>query len=132
MKLDVWNEAIDLFRFTDIALNKIPKVDIKLRSQILDVAQSISANISEGYCRRSLKEYLQFLYFALGSSGEAIARMIGIKESGQLLKEMFDKFDELHYSTENKLLALVNALQKRMKSNDWNEDLATAQKSPSV
>jgi four helix bundle protein len=110
MKLNVWNDAVELFKLTSISLNQIPKLDIKLRSQILDAVQSISANIAEGYCRRSLKEYLQFLYVALGSSGEAMTRMIGIRETGQLFQEGFEKFDELHYATENKLLALVKSL----------------------
>ncbi len=61
MKLDVWNLGIELFDFCFNHLIKIPRIDIKLKSQILDSAQSISSNIAEGYCRRSLNEYLYFL-----------------------------------------------------------------------
>ena len=42
----------------------------KVASNSIDAAHSISRNISEGYCRRSLKEYLNHLNFALGSCGE--------------------------------------------------------------
>lgn len=129
MKLRVWCDAVELFKFTHLSISEVTKLDIKLRSQILDAAQSISANIAEGYCRRSLREYLQFLYIALGSSGEALTRMMDIKETGQLCDESFEKFDELHYSMENKLLALVKSLQTKMKNEGWNEDLKMAQRS---
>ncbi|MHB8338813.1 MAG: four helix bundle protein [Ignavibacteriaceae bacterium] len=32
----------------------MPKLDFKLKAQILDAAQSISSNIAEGYCRRRI------------------------------------------------------------------------------
>jgi hypothetical protein len=42
----------------------------KVAENSIDAAHSISRNIAEGYCRRSLKEYLNHLNFALGSCGE--------------------------------------------------------------
>ncbi len=82
MRLEVWNEAIGLFDLVHKTLVQIEKVDLKLRSQILDSTQSISSNIAEGYCRRSLNEYLQFLNIALGSSGETMTRVIGLMKAG--------------------------------------------------
>lgn len=66
MKLDVWNNAMDLFRFSFIITNKVANLDYKLKSQILDSSQSISSNIAEGYCRKSVNEYLHFLNISLG------------------------------------------------------------------
>ena len=40
-------------------------------------------NISEGYCRRSLKEYLNHLNIALGSCGEFHSCYESFKQAGQ-------------------------------------------------
>jgi four helix bundle protein len=75
MKLIVWQKAIELFDLVWATVFTENKIDFKLRSQIADAAQSVSANISEGYGRRSLNEYIQFLYYALGSLAETIDRI---------------------------------------------------------
>lgn len=124
MTLEVWNKSVDLFKLSYNLVDKTHHIDLKLRSQILDAVQSISANIAEGYCRKSLKEYLQFLYIALGSSGEALTRMIGLKDSGAISGNEFEDFDILHYEVENKLIALVKGLQKKAAAGDWNEQIA--------
>jgi len=113
MKLEVWQDAMELFKLTSDIMGGAPNVDFRLRSQILDSAQSIASNIAEGYCRRSINEYLYFLNVALGSLGEVITRVIGIKLIGQLREGDFERFDELHYKVENKLLALVKSLQAK-------------------
>ncbi len=123
MKLKVWNEAVDQFRWVFSLLNEISLVDFKLRSQILNAAQSISSNIAEGYCRRSVKEYLQFLNIALGSSGELMTRMIGFESIGVVSERSFEEFDIRHYSVENKLIALKKSLQVKQKEGSWIEDL---------
>src|SRR6266481_5759359 len=68
MKLIVWQKAIELFELVWAIVFTENKIDFKLRSQLADAAQSVSANISEGYGRRSLNEYIQFLYYARGRS----------------------------------------------------------------
>ena len=121
MKLEVWNDGMSLFKLANDIISKIDRLDIKLKSQILDSAQSISSNIAEGYCRRSINEYLQFLNVALGSSGELLTRMIGLKVTSRISDEVFTEFDELHYRVENKLLSLVKALQSKRKEGNWDE-----------
>jgi four helix bundle protein len=121
MKLEVWNDAIRLLGIVKKVINGRSGIDIRLRSQILDSAQSISANIAEGYCRRSLKEYLQFLAIALGSSGELMTRIIGFREFYPLTDSLFEEFDTLHYCVENKLIALIKSLQAKRKTDTWQE-----------
>src|SRR4026207_331928 len=75
MKLDVWQRGMDLF---EMAYRLAAAVaDFKLRSQFTDAVQSVSANIAEGYGRRSLPEYLQYLYTAKGSLAETLTRACG-------------------------------------------------------
>ena len=123
MKLDVWNDAINLFQLVNNILLKIDRLDFKLKAQILDAAQSISSNIAEGYCRRSINEYLQFLNISLGSSGELMTRIIGLKSIKQINEETFEEFDKLHYSVENKLLSLIKSLQLKRKKGTWDQEI---------
>ncbi len=122
MKLEVWNEAIELFKSVHQNLRGLERLDFKLRGQVLDSAQSISSNISEGYCRRSLNEYLQFLSIALGSMGETMTRMVGLNETGYISPEQFEDFDKLHYSVENKLIALIKSLQAKRRTGGWESE----------
>ncbi len=124
MKLEVWREAMELFRLTFELISAIDRLDIKLKSQILDAAQSISSNIAEGYCRRTINEYLQHLNVALGSSGELLTRILGLAGIGLVSQESFERFDRAHYSVENKLTALVKSLQLKRRKGDWIEEFA--------
>lgn len=97
--------------------------DLKLKSQFRDAAQSVSANIAEDYGRRSLPEYLQFLYTAKGSLAETFTRAIGF-QTGRLISETdFEDFDKLHYEVENKLLRLIESLEIKRGTNEWRDTL---------
>ena len=52
MKLEVWQRGMDLFGMAFRLAGSV--ADIKLKSQFTDAAQSVSANIAEGYGRRTL------------------------------------------------------------------------------
>lgn len=80
MKLDVWQKAMELFKLIWKTVYQDNKIDFKLRCQISDAALSVSSNIAEGYSRRSINEYLQFLYIALSSLSETLTRAIGLKD----------------------------------------------------
>jgi four helix bundle protein len=123
MKLEVWNNGMELFKYCFDFTKKITNLDIKLKSQILDSAQSISSNIAEGYCRRSLNEYLYFLSIAAGSAGELLTRVIGLKEANLLSEKEFEEFDAKHYEVENKLLALIKSLQYKKVDNSWDQKI---------
>ena len=66
-KLRVWQDAKDLYVLTWKVFKKFPIELSRIRSQQLASVDSVHRNISEGYCRRSLKEYIQHLNIALGS-----------------------------------------------------------------
>jgi four helix bundle protein len=92
-------------------------------SQAIASSDSIHRNISEGYCRRSIREYLQFLYIALGSLGESVSGLYAYRKSNQLLEDDFDTLDSLAYKLENGLLRLVESLEKKRDQGDWTEHL---------
>ena len=118
MKLDVWQKAMDLYKLVWEMTNHT-NIDFKLRSQILNSTQSISSNIAEGYCRRSINEYIQFSYIALGSTGETMTRAIGFKITNQFSETQFNTLDALHYEVENKLIRLIESLEKKKDDGSW-------------
>jgi four helix bundle protein len=119
MKLDVWQRSVELYAVIHKILYDEVRIDLKVRSQIDDAAQSISANIAEGYSRRSIKEYLQHLYVAAGSLSEALTRSAALRSSSQLSLDQFERIDSLHYEVENKLIRLIEALERKRDAGDW-------------
>ncbi len=75
MGLRVWQDAREYFRLTCVSFRGFPFEFKKLASQQIACVDSIHRNIAEGYCRRSLKEYLQFLNVALASAGESVSAL---------------------------------------------------------
>jgi four helix bundle protein len=121
MKLEAWQRGMDLFVMA-FRLSKDVS-DLKLKSQFRDAAQSVSANIAEGYGRRSLPEYLQYLYTAKGSLAETLTRAIGLQNVKIISNEDFEDLDKLHYEVENKLLRLIESLENKRGTNEWRDTL---------
>ena len=69
-KLRVWQDAIALYVLAYKIFSKFPFALNKVAANSIDAAHGIYRNISEGYCRRLLKDYLKHLNIALGSCGE--------------------------------------------------------------
>jgi four helix bundle protein len=83
--LDVWKKSIDLVaQIYDIS-KSFPKEEVYgLQSQIRRAAISVPSNISEGASRNSKKEFIQFLYIALGSSSEIETQIVVAQKIGYL------------------------------------------------
>ncbi len=124
-KLRVWQDAVSLYILACKIFAKFPFELKKVTAQSIDAAHSISRNISEGYCRRSLKEYLNYLNFALASCGEFHSCYESFKQADQITDKEYEKLDQLHYKVENELLKLIESLQKKQKDKDWEDNLQT-------
>jgi four helix bundle protein len=124
VNLIVWQKAIGLFELVWKLTFQQSKIDFKLRSQIADAAQSISANIAEGYGRRSINEYIQYLYIALGSAAETLTRAIGLQQTKQISEAQFHDLNLLHYEMENRLLRLIEKLEQKREDGDWISRIA--------
>lgn len=124
-QLRVWNNSVSLYKLVFQILNDLPFELGKSKHNILDASHSISRNIAEGYCRKNLKEYLNFLNIALGSTGELLSGIIAFKEIGQINAETFEEFDELHFKVENELLSLIKSLQQKQINNDWDSSFVS-------
>ena len=118
-QLRVWNDAIDLYMLTCKILSRFPYELKKTSSNCIDAAHSISRNIAEGYSRKSLKEYLLFLNYSMGSSGEYYSCLVSFKKAEQISTEEYEQLDKLHYKTENGLLKLIESIQRKLKQGTY-------------
>jgi four helix bundle protein len=120
-KLIVWQDAIELYVLTNKKLTNFPFELKKTTGNCIDASHSISRNIAEGYCRRGIKEYLNFLNFALGSSGEYHSSIFAFNKANQISDEDFNEMDTLYFKIENGLINLIKSLQKKMKDGTWDD-----------
>ena len=74
-------------------------------------AVSIPSNIAEGAARNYTKEYIQFLYIALGSVSETDTQLIISKNLGYI--ENNDLRNDLK-NIKGKLINLIASLKRRM------------------
>lgn len=111
--LDVWKRSMDFVMEMYKITNKFPSSELYgLTSQIRRASISIPSNIAEGAGRKNTKEFIQFLYFSLGSASEIetqieIASRLGYIEDS---KEYLDHLDSIR-----KMLSdLMYALKKKL------------------
>jgi four helix bundle protein len=63
--------------------------DFSMKDQLRRAGYSVMLNIAEGFCRRSHKEFKQFLFFAHGSLGEIQSALYICLDQEYLTKEEF-------------------------------------------
>jgi len=115
-KLNVWQESMELVTEIYILVKKLPKEELfSLSDQIRRSAISVPSNIAEGSSRNSKKEFIQFLYIALGSLCELETQLQICINIGYLnnLEEIFVKTEKI----KKMLNALISSL-KKVNQND--------------
>jgi len=122
-KLRVWQDAIDYYKQTSNVFRNFPYELKRISGQAMASSDSVHRNIAEGYCRRSIHEYLNFLNIALGSLGESVSGLYACRQSGQIKEEDFQKLDAMAYKLENGLLKLVESLERKRAKGEWTDHL---------
>lgn len=122
-KLRVWNDAIDYYVKMCDVFRGFPFELKRVAAQSIASSDSVHRNISEGYCRRSIREYLNFLNIALGSLGESVSGLYAYRKSKQITEEEFQELDRLAYKLENGLLRLVESLEQKRERGEWTDHL---------
>jgi len=120
-KLRVWQDAVSLYVMAYKIFSGFPFDLKRVASNAIDASHSISRNIAEGYCRRSIKEYLNYLNISLGSCGEFHSCYFSFKEADQITDKEYQALDKLHYKVENGLIRLVGSLQKKKQQDVWQD-----------
>ena len=122
-QLRVWEEAIDFYVANARIFRSFPHELKRVASQAIASADSVHRNIAEGYCRRSIREYIQFLYFALSSLGESVSGLHAYRKAEQLTLMDFDTLNAVAFKLENGLLRLVESLERKQIDGDWIDSL---------
>ena len=122
-KLRVWNDAVEYYKETCKVFRKFPYELKRVANQAIASSDSIHRNISEGYCRRTIKDYLRFLYIALGSLGESVSGLHAYRNADQITEDEFQLLDTLAYKLENGLLKLVESLEDKRDRGEWTDHL---------
>jgi four helix bundle protein len=122
-QLRVWDDAVEYYAASCRVFRPFPYELKRVASQAIASADSVHRNIAEGYCRRSLREYLNFLNYALGSLGESVSGLHAYHKAGQITETDFSVLNTLAYKLENGLLRLVESLERKEMAGDWIDHL---------
>jgi four helix bundle protein len=123
-KSRVWQDAMSLYVLTCEILKNSSFELKKTVANAIDSSHSISRNIAEGYRRRSIKEYLNFLNISLGSCGEFHSSYFSFRKANQISESDFEELDKLHYKVENQLIKLIESLQNKKNHGKWKDSFA--------
>ena len=109
--LEIWIRSIDLVVKTYKLTSSFPEYEkFGLVNQMRRASVSVSSNIAEGSGRKSTKEYVNFLYFSVGSLAELdtqyiIAQKLNyINEIDPLLKEI------------KSIMLMINSIIKKLQT----------------
>ncbi|MBN1672119.1 MAG: four helix bundle protein [Kiritimatiellae bacterium] len=122
-QLRVWQDTIQYYGMVCEVYRSFAFELKRVASQAIASGDSVHRNIAEGYCRRSISEYLQHLNYALGSMGESVSGNHACKHAKQISEEQFEQLDALAYKIENGLLKLVESLERKKQQGDWIDHL---------
>lgn len=116
--LDVWKKAIQLVKQIYIITKSFHKEEIYgLVNQMRRAAVSIPSNIAEGKARQHTKEYIQFLYVALGSCAELETQIVISRELGYIDRSIEEGLLEDVDHTSRMLRNLTKGLRNSKSAN---------------
>ena len=99
----MWQEAVIVARHVYVLTAKFPRDELfGITSQMRRSSVSIASNIAEGSARQTNKEFVQFLYIALGSIAE--------------LETQLEIAVEVALIDKDSILGLIDALNKLSRS----------------
>jgi four helix bundle protein len=122
-KLRVWNDAIDYYVKTCDIFRGFPFELKRVATQAIASSDSVHRNIAEGYCRRSIREYLQFFNISVSSLGESVSGLHAFRKAKQITENEFENLDTLAYKLENGLLKLIERLEQKREAGEWKDHL---------
>lgn len=113
-ELGVWQKSVNLTKQIYLLTQKFPSQELYgLTSQIRRASVSIPSNIAEGQSRRHSKEFMQFLYIALGSLAEVDTQLVLSYELGFLSEGDFERTELNIQELRRMLYGLIDSLPNR-------------------
>ena len=111
--LTVWQKSMDFVESVYILVKLLPKDETyALSDQLRRAVVSIPSNIAEGSGRNSTKEYIQFLYIALGSASEVETQIMITQRIGYIreVEEHLENINEI----KKMINGLINSLKRKV------------------
>ncbi len=106
--LIVWQKSYELVKIVYKLTKQLPQEEVYgLKSQVQRSAVSIPSNIAEGFCRRTPKDFKQFLHIAFGSTGELSTQLLLCRD---LYKINIDEADSLIVEVSKMLRAFIGKI----------------------
>ena len=110
----VWKKAIDLVEEVYTLTDFFPKNELYgLTSQVKRAIVSVPSNIAEGAAKSSEKEFVRYLYIALGSLSEVETQLIIARRLGYIADILESKLIEIR----RMLLGLI----RKVDSSEWKQ-----------
>src|SRR5262249_16850403 len=122
-QLRVWQDAIDYYVLTCRIFRCFQFELRRIGSQAMASGDSVHRNIAEGYCRRSLREYLQFLNIAPAHWVNRYRDSTLIAKLSSSAKPILNSLNDLSFKLENGPLKLVERLEMKQETGDWIDSL---------
>lgn len=117
-ELECWKEARKLVNLVYAAIrgSRPFQNDYRLRDQSTGAAVSVMGSVSEGFVRRSNKEFIQFLFIALSSAAELQSHMYVALDQSYISKGTFDSI----YSQAEITAKMISGLITYLRSYEKN------------
>lgn len=112
--LEVWKRSVELVKTIYELTKSFPKEELYgITNQIRRSAVSIPSNIAEGAARNYNKEFIQFLYIALGSIAELETQIIISEKLSFLSKDYSENIQSELIELKNMTLGLIKYLKNK-------------------
>jgi len=120
-ELEIWKIAVGIAIKVYLICDEDPlKSDWGMKDQIRRAACSMSDNIAEGFEYNNNPDFIRFLNYAKGSSGEFRNKLIILNSAGKiednLFKELYDKSIEFSAKTKS-LIDYLKGFEANKKTN---------------
>lgn len=115
--LEVWKRTVTLVTSIYTITKGFPQNEVYgLTNQIRRAAVSIPSNIAEGAARKNTKEFIQFLYIALGSLSELETQIIISHNLNYASENELNLIQSELTEIRKMILGLVNFLKNKKQS----------------
>ena len=114
-ELEIYQIALQLAKEINKLVKQIPHYwSIEECRQILRSSSSASSNIEEGFAQRFYpKQFIKYLYTAMGSSDESKGHMRKLHNNGHIKPEIANSYIKRYKGLSIKILKFINRLRKR-------------------
>ncbi|WP_374949081.1 four helix bundle protein [Mucilaginibacter sp.] len=111
--LDIWKIAVSIAVEIYLLCDSEPlKSDWGMRDQIRRAACSMSDNIAEGFEYNNNPDFVRYLRYAKGSSGEFRNKLVILNQAGKLDQKLYERLYEKSVEFSSKTKSLIDYLVK--------------------